>query len=138
MNYSYWEQETFIKSLDLAVIGSGIVGLSSAIYLKQANPGLKIIVLEKGVMMDGASLRNAGFACFGSPSELLDDLSKHTEKEVFDLVERRWKGLLALRKLLGDSAIEYEPLGGYEVFENEQSFQESKDAIERLINCSFL
>jgi gamma-glutamylputrescine oxidase len=131
MNYSYWEQETFTKSLAVAVIGSGIVGLSSAIYLKQANPGLKVIVLEKGVIMDGASLRNAGFACFGSPTELLDDLTKRSEKEVFDLVEKRWRGLLELRKLLGDAAIEYEPLGGYEVFENEQSFQESKDSIER-------
>ncbi|HXB10897.1 MAG TPA: FAD-dependent oxidoreductase [Bacteroidia bacterium] len=131
MNYSYWEQETFIKSLDVAVIGGGIVGLSSAIYLKQANPELKVIVLEKGVMLDGASLRNAGFACFGSPTELLDDLSKRTEKEVFTLVEKRWKGLAELRNLLGDAAIEYEPLGGYEVFDDESSFRESKDAIDR-------
>jgi glycine/D-amino acid oxidase-like deaminating enzyme len=130
MNYSYWEQETFTKSIDVAIIGSGIVGLSAAIYLKQANPGLNVTVIEKGVKLAGASLRNAGFACFGSPTELLDDLKTRTRDEVFRLVERRYRGLSSLRQLLGDDVIEYEPLGGYEVFDNETSFKDSRDAIE--------
>jgi gamma-glutamylputrescine oxidase len=129
MNYSYWEYETFGKSIDIAIIGSGIVGLSTAIDLKKINPALKIVVIEKGPVLAGASLRNAGFACFGSPTELLDDLKMRSKDEVFKLVERRWKGLLKLRNMLGDDAIEYESLGGYEVFDNDESFAESKDAI---------
>jgi len=129
MNYSYWEYESFIKNIDVAIIGGGIVGFSSAIALKKIGPGLNIMVIEKDPVCGGASLRNAGFACFGSTTELLDDLKKSNKENVFKLVEKRWKGLLNLRSLLGDSAIEYESLGGYEVFDNETSFQESMDAI---------
>jgi gamma-glutamylputrescine oxidase len=117
MNYSFWEQDTFINSIDVAIIGGGIVGLSAAIYLKMKKPELKVVVLEQGVVLSGASLRNAGFACFGSPSELLSDLETRSTNEVFQLVEDRLKGLQQLRSLLGDSVIEYAATGGYEVFE---------------------
>ncbi len=123
MNHSFWEQETFTNSIDVAIIGEGIVGLSAAIHLKTERPDLRVMVLEQGVILSGASLRNAGFACFGSPSELQDDLLKSQPDEVFHLVEERWKGLLELRKLLGDSAIEFIPTGGHEVFDDEQIFE---------------
>jgi len=129
MNYSYWEYDSFGKSVDVAIIGSGIVGLSAAISLRQLSPSLKIMVIEKGPVSGGASLRNAGFACFGSPTELLDDLKHRSEDEVFKLVEKRWRGLLRLRSMLGDDAIEYEEFGGYEVFDDEYSFAESIDAM---------
>ena len=37
---SYWERETFFKALDIAIIGSGIVGLTAAIHLKITQPKL--------------------------------------------------------------------------------------------------
>ena len=129
MNYSYWEYDSFFNSVDVTIIGGGIVGLNAAIALKKQSPSLKVVLLEKGVVTMGASLRNAGFACFGSASELLDDLKSRSEQQVFELVERRYKGLLQLRAILGDTAIEYEPLGGYEVFDDEKSFEESKNAL---------
>jgi glycine/D-amino acid oxidase-like deaminating enzyme len=129
MNYSYWEYESFAKYADVAIIGSGIVGLSSAISLKKLAPLLNVIVLEKGSVCGGASIRNAGFACFGSPSELLDDLKNSSKENVFKLVKKRYQGLLTLRQLLGDEAIEYEPLGGYEVFSDDDSYRECADAI---------
>src|SRR6185312_7409426 len=123
MNRSFWEQDTFTNSIDIAIIGGGIVGLSAAIHLKLESPHLKVVVLEQGIVLSGASLRNAGFACFGSPSELLADLKDRSENEVFKLVEERCKGLAQLRKLLGDPAIEYINSGGNEVFDNEELFQ---------------
>ncbi len=63
---SYWEQESFFKGIDVAVIGSGIVGLTAAIHLKTLEPHSRIVVLERGALPTGASTRNAGFACFGS------------------------------------------------------------------------
>jgi gamma-glutamylputrescine oxidase len=122
MNHSFWEQDTFTNSIDVAIIGGGIVGLSSAIHLKMERPELKVVVLEQGVLLSGASLRNAGFACFGSPTELIADLKTRSATEVFQLVEDRWKGLHQLRKLLGDAAIEYEATGGHEVFDKEEIF----------------
>lgn len=113
---SYWEKNTFLSKIDVAIIGSGIVGLTAAINFKRTKPALKIAVLERGFLPWGGSTKNAGFACFGSPSEILDDLKSHTEDEVLQLIERRWKGLAALRGLLGDATINYEPVGNYEVF----------------------
>ncbi len=115
-NLSHWEKEIYFENIDCIIIGSGIVGLNAALYIKQKEPKLKVVVLERGMFPDGASNRNAGFACFGSPSELLEDLKTHTEEEVFSLVDKRWEGLQLLRSNLGDKNIGYEPFGGYELF----------------------
>ncbi|WP_299758593.1 FAD-dependent oxidoreductase [uncultured Pontibacter sp.] len=120
MQLSFWEQETYFNNLDVLIIGSGIVGLNAALHLKKKQPQLKVLVAERGLLPTGASSKNAGFACFGSPSELLDDLQHHSESEVFGLVERRWKGLQRLRHNLGDTAIDYHRWGGYELFEPRQ------------------
>ncbi|HET6225980.1 MAG TPA: FAD-dependent oxidoreductase, partial [Bacteroidia bacterium] len=87
---------------------------------------------ERGILPMGASSKNAGFACFGSPGELLDDLKKHSENELFALVEKRWKGLLRLRKNLGDAAIDFQNLGGYEVFDDTQEFSSCADQLSYL------
>jgi hypothetical protein len=118
---SFWEKNTFFSKIDVAIVGSGIVGLTAAINLKKHNPKLNVVIIERGFLPWGGSTKNAGFACFGSPSELLDDLKTHTEDEVKGLIERRWKGLLELRSLLGDDNIGYEPYGGYEVFSTTDS-----------------
>ncbi|MCX2740052.1 NAD(P)/FAD-dependent oxidoreductase [Pontibacter anaerobius] len=120
MQLSFWEQETYFNNIDVLIIGSGIVGLNAALHLKKQQPKLKVLVAERGLLPTGASSKNAGFACFGSPSELLDDLQHHSEEEVFGLVERRWKGLQRLRQNLGDATIDYHRWGGYELFEPQQ------------------
>ncbi len=116
MNLSYWEQKTWLNNIDYAVVGSGIVGLSTALHLKIKQPNAKIIILEKGLFPQGASTKNAGFACFGSLSEILKDLESHTESDVLELVGQRHKGLQLLRSTLGDDALSYQQLGGYELF----------------------
>lgn len=121
MQLSFWEKDTYFSNIDVLIVGSGIVGLNAALHLKTAQPKLKVMVVERGLLPTGASSKNAGFACFGSPSELLDDLTHHTEEEVFGLVERRWKGLQRLRQNLGDSTIDYHRWGGYELFEEQQA-----------------
>lgn len=113
---SFWEIKQYLQDIDLMVIGSGIVGLTSAIFFKKLNPKAKVVVVEKGTLPSGASTKNAGFACFGSPSEILADLQSSTETEVFETMRKRIDGLKALRELLGDEAIGFEPCGGYELF----------------------
>ena len=118
MNLSYWEIKSYLTNVDFTIIGSGIVGLNCAIQLKDQFPDANILILERGMLPQGASTKNAGFACFGSLSEIIDDLNSHSEEEVFTLVKKRFDGLLLLRQTLSDKAIEYQQLGGYELFSN--------------------
>ncbi len=117
---SYWEKQSFFDGIDIVIVGSGIVGLNAAICLKEHSNNLNVVVIERGFLPYGASTRNAGFACFGSISELIDDLENSSEDEVFALVERRFKGLSRLRERVGDEALRYENLGGFEIFKKEE------------------
>jgi gamma-glutamylputrescine oxidase len=132
VDLSFWERETYFNHLDVAVIGSGIVGLSTALFLKKKKPRLKVVVLERGVLPTGASSKNAGFACFGSPSELLDDLAHRSEAEVYALVEKRWRGLQKLRRNLGDKALGFKPWGGYELFSDEALYEMCRERLPDL------
>jgi glycine/D-amino acid oxidase-like deaminating enzyme len=116
MNLSYWEIKTWLTDIDFTIVGSGIVGLNCALQLKKQFPKSKILILEKGMLPQGASTKNAGFACFGSISEIIDDLQHHSEEEVLQLVKKRVEGLQLLRETLGDKTIDYQQLGGYELF----------------------
>ena len=116
MNLSYWEIKSWFTNIDFTIVGSGIVGLSCALHLKELYPKSNILVLEKGLLPQGASTKNAGFACFGSLSELLDDLKSHTEEDVIELVKKRVEGLKLLRKTLGDQSIGFKNYGGFELF----------------------
>lgn len=116
---SFWEKDEFLK-YDAIIIGGGIVGLSTGISLKENDPNLKVLVLEQGTFPTGASTKNAGFACFGSLTEILADLETMSRDEVFELVRLRWEGLGLLRARLGDEAMDYQNLGGYEILSEKQ------------------
>nr|WP_315132532.1 FAD-dependent oxidoreductase [uncultured Flavobacterium sp.] len=126
MQLSYWELKNWFTQVDYTIVGSGIVGLHAALRLREKFPDSKILVLEKGMLPQGASTKNAGFACFGSLSEIIDDLKNHSEEDVFRLVQKRWQGLQLLRKRLGDAAIDFKPFGGYELFlkDDESTYDE--------------
>ncbi|QYJ68765.1 NAD(P)/FAD-dependent oxidoreductase [Flavobacterium litorale] len=116
MKLSWWEINSWFTNVDYTIVGSGIVGLHTALRLRERFPDSKIIVLEKGELPQGASTKNAGFACFGSLSEIVSDLNNHTEQEVINLIQKRRNGLQLLRQRLGDAAIDYQQHGGYELF----------------------
>ncbi len=138
MNLSYWEYKTWFSDIDFTVVGSGIVGLNCALSLRNRFPKSKILVIEKGVLPQGASTKNAGFACFGSISEVLADLEHHSEEEVIELVQKRWNGIQLLRESLGDVGIDFQQHGGHELFlkENDTLYQNclnQSDKVNRLL-----
>lgn len=139
-SFSFWEINEWFTDVDFTIVGSGIVGLNCALHLKKKYPKAKIIILEKGVLPQGATTKNAGFACFGSLSELIDDLKTHTEDEVFNLVKKRWEGLQLLRNTLGDTTIDYQQNKGYELFLEKELFElclDKKEAINKLLKPLF-
>ncbi|MFD2551462.1 NAD(P)/FAD-dependent oxidoreductase [Bizionia sediminis] len=119
MNLSFWEVQSWLRKVNFTIVGSGIVGLSCALKLKEKFPKANILVLERGMLPQGASTKNAGFACFGSLSEILDDLETHSETAAVNLITKRLKGLDALRQNVPDSVMHFQQLGGYEVFTND-------------------
>lgn len=127
---SFWEKESFIH-YDYLIVGGGIVGLSTAIELRLNEPKANIAVVERGVFPSGASTKNAGFACFGSITEVLSDLKILPEAAVFNLVERRWKGLRLLRDRLGDEIIDYKNYGGYELLQSPEQLA-ALDQLDRV------
>jgi gamma-glutamylputrescine oxidase len=129
---SYWERESFLEKRDYIIVGSGIVGLTCALELKQLNPQASITILEKGFLPAGASTKNAGFTCFGSPSELLDDLNHLNTEDVFKLVENRVNGLTKLRRIVGDKNMVYKEYGSYELFKDTELYHKCMDNLEYL------
>ncbi len=114
--HSIWEQRSFGQPAQLAVVGAGIVGLWSAVHARRRWPEARVVVVERAPHPAGASVRNAGFACFGSPSELLADLEAEGADATLARVAERWQGLLEMRRELGDAHIGFEPHGGHEVY----------------------
>jgi glycine/D-amino acid oxidase-like deaminating enzyme len=115
---SVWEKESFFAPADIVIAGSGLVGLWSAYYLKKHAPSLSITIIERGLIPTGASTRNAGFACFGSLSELVSDAGQMGMDRLLELVDMRYRGLKKIRKIFSAEDINYENFGGYELIGN--------------------
>ncbi len=120
---SWWERalaapapSALPERADAVVVGAGLVGLGAAERLRRLRPHWRVLLLEQTPTLANASTRNAGFACFGTAGELLDELSTQPQAAVRARLEARWRGLLHLRQTLGEAAIGYEPCGGYELF----------------------
>lgn len=123
-----------MTNIDVLIIGGGIVGLSAAISAKRKDATLRVALVERDVFSAGASTKNAGFACFGSPSEILDDLTRIPEEEVFETIEKRIRGLENLRTMVGEEELGFENTGGFELFRegDEQLFEQCEAKLEYL------
>lgn len=115
---SFWERKTYFESIDFIVIGAGIVGCSTALELKSRYPHAKIVVLERSYLPSGASTKNAGFACFGSPTELMDDLENNNSKDVWETVAQRWEGLIRLKEIIGTEALDFQQYGSWDIIKS--------------------
>lgn len=126
MQISIWEKESFYAPKDVIIIGSGLAGLWCALYLKKKKPKLSVTIVDRGIIPAGASTRNAGFACFGSLTELLHDIEQNGQDEMLSLVEMRYRGLQRIQKVFGKKQIDFDMVGGYELFTEEDSPPEDK------------
>ncbi|HEY4060711.1 MAG TPA: FAD-dependent oxidoreductase [Puia sp.] len=122
---SIWEKESFFAPADIVIAGSGLVGLWSAYYLKRSAPSLSITIVERGTIPTGASTRNAGFACFGSLTELVSNAQEMGEDAMLELVEMRCRGIRRIEKTFSHKKIGFQRNGGYELITGQGSLSTS-------------
>ncbi|PIT98735.1 MAG: FAD-dependent oxidoreductase [Bdellovibrionales bacterium CG10_big_fil_rev_8_21_14_0_10_45_34] len=97
---------------DAVIVGGGIAGISTAFWLHQKDPHLKVLIVDKASLLEGATARNAGFVTCGS-IEHFRKLEKQfgTEKALqlwrFSEVNRK----LLEENVLSDSEQDFETTG---------------------------
>ena len=114
MSLSIWEKESFYAPQDIIIVGAGLMGLWTALELKKRNTKLRITIAERATTPLGASTRNAGFACFGSPTELLHDAETIGTDAMLQVVEMRYKGIEKIKSHFTAEQIGFDACGGYE------------------------
>jgi len=119
---SYWEKSDWFPHYDYCIVGAGLVGLVSSILLKEALPEKQIAIIERSPLPQGASTKNAGFACYGTAGEILDDLENMPLNEVLETLQLRWDGLQQLKAMFTAASIDYLPCGGVELFHNAERY----------------
>ena len=70
-----------------AIVGAGLTGLWTALFLKALEPGLEVAVVEQGLAAHGASGRNAG---------MLSETVDHGHGLAIEHFGRRRRGLAAI------------------------------------------
>lgn len=127
VSLSVWEKESFYAPCDIVIVGAGLMGLWTALSLKEKNPRVRITIVEKNTTPLGASTRNAGFACFGSPTELFSNLETIGKDETLRIVEMRYKGIEKIRRYFKDDQIDFDACGGFECINKDSRFWSALD-----------
>lgn len=120
---AYWFTEYLgSKPQFLTVIGGGLTGTMAAIYAAKAFPKKQILLLEMQSFEALASTRNAGFHCFGSPSEILEDLTKYGVENTLNNLKRRFLGMQKLLACFGKKTIKYHSVLGIDIVDDAEKF----------------
>jgi len=129
---SIWELDTFYRKRDIIIIGAGFSGLWTAISIKEKYPEKSVLIIERNAIPLGASTRNAGFACFGSLTEVISDSQKMGWGKTQELVKMRFGGLQKIQHYFKSDEIDFELNGGYEVVNNEEALFHIDSVNEKL------
>lgn len=128
---SFWEKQVILEDIDFLIVGAGIVGTSTAFELRKLHPSAKIVLIERGYLATGASTKNAGFACFGSVTELIDDLQHQTADSVWETIAMRYEGLQKLRERYSDISIDYQQNGSWDLI-HEKQINVATEALQKI------
>jgi gamma-glutamylputrescine oxidase len=142
--FSFWEKQQYLGKYDLLIIGSGFTGLSAGITLLKSKPGLRVAIIESATIGTLASSRNAGFMCYGSPSELGKELTALPPATMLQMIRNKHKGMKLLLQFAGKRGIQYKKVTGYEVLQSNaaatntasQSYQELNKLFKEAIGIT--
>lgn len=141
---SYWHQEKWVVSnttetiFDVAIVGAGIAGLSTAYWLEKKDPRIKIVVIDKNFVGSGASGRNAGFITCGSA----EHFDKLTQQFGLQKAHEIWKFSEDNRELLMQeilqsdlSKVDFKQSGSCTVAPNPESWQRYQGILDNMKSC---
>lgn len=109
MTVAYWQDrsaEQPARTVDVAIIGAGIAGASTAWWLKRLAPELKVVIVDRGDIASGASGRNAGFVTCGSVEHFSRECDRHGEATALELWRMCQDNLSLLEEHIGAAGIE--------------------------------
>jgi gamma-glutamylputrescine oxidase len=115
---------------DVLIIGGGYTGLSTAWWLSEFDPKLKIIVIDRGQCGAGASGRNAGFFTMGSAAfykTLFLDWGKERAQEIFHFAHKSLEDATT-HLLKNSSGINYEEAPSLTLLRHEGTIKDWKEA----------
>lgn len=115
---SYWEQDA-LSYFDYTIVGGGILGLFTALEIRNKFPKSTIAIFEKSMFSQGATTRNAGFVCFGSASEIMSDRKLLGDEKTLEIIQKRWQGIQEIQTRFSSEEIDYKNYGGYEIIRDE-------------------
>ncbi len=134
---SLWEQQELLRA-DIVIVGGGIVGLWCALECCRRYPNRRVLLIERATLPLGASTRNAGFATIGTVGESLVHAQQVGDERVAALMVERWLGIQQWRQEFGDTALGYEPVGGYEwIFAGDEHVRAAVDRWNELLREVF-
>jgi glycine/D-amino acid oxidase-like deaminating enzyme len=117
---------------EIAIIGAGLTGLWTALFLKELAPGLEVAVVEQGLAAHGASGRNAGMlseTVDHSHGLAIEHFGEAEARRVARLGETNVAELVASleQRQIG---CDYEPTGRLMVALTERQVEEARRTIE--------
>ncbi len=125
-NLSYWARSQPPQnpplaqdlSVDVAVIGGGLTGLSSAYFIRSLSPGKSVAVLEAKGCGNGASGRNGAMVLTMTADRFMNfGASPALDKDIYDLTAGNIRSLARLSAATGIDC-ELEINGALQVFDN--------------------
>lgn len=130
MSTSFWldrSPKNEKRIYDAVIVGAGISGLSTAFWLQQEDPSLKIAIVEKSRVAFGASGRNAGFITCGSVEHFNRMINKHGLEGATEI----WRFAQENLRLLKEHVIQdegdklgFEHNGAYSLAAQDNEFEE--------------
>lgn len=119
-------------SCDVAVVGGGYTGLSTALHLAR-DYGIDVRVLEAGHLGWGASGRNGGFCCLAATKlSVKAMIARYGLDETKRFYAAQVEAIELVRALAGDEAIDYARQGDaiFDVAHRPEAFPELRDTAE--------
>ncbi len=117
---------------DVCIIGAGLSGISSALYLSKINPSLNIVILEKNKVGWGASGRNGGQLLHSFSGESYSS-QKHTQEEIKTLWKFTLEAVREVKKNIKELNIQCDLIEGYiQAAVNKSHDEELKKYVDQL------